>query len=284
MSSFLNPYIQESIALSSKFNNDYILTIQYSLDGLCFIIFDIENQKFVSLKHYKTEKNIPLDILLSELQDNEGWKINDFYKVYFIIDNQYNTFIPSQLYQNNLKERYLDLLNIPHDDLIETDDISYFNIRNVYPIFKDIENSISSFNDTIKIRHSSTILVESLIKEFKNRTPEARAFVNVKNNYYELTIINNCDLIFHNYFYFNTKEDFLYFILFTFEQLHLDNEIVPLYFMGFIEEKSTIVELCSRFIRNIRFYNRNNDYEYITELDSVPYYYYYTLYNSVSCE
>ena len=111
-----------------------------------------------------------------------------------------------------------------------------------------------------------------------------RAFVNVKNNSYELTIINDTKLIFHNYFNFNTKEDFLYFILFTFEQLKIDNETIPLYFMGLIEEKSVIVELCSRYIRNIRFFNRNNNYNYINELDSIPYYYYYILYSSVSCE
>lgn len=277
--------MQESAALKSKFDKDYILTIQYSLDGLSFVIFDIENQQFVSLKHYKTEdKSLSLNALLSELQEKESWKINDFFKVFFLIDNNFNTFVPGQLYDKDLKEDYLKLLNIPHDSQVATDTIPFFNIYNVYPVTKDIELSLEDFSNKIEVRHASTILIESLIKEFSNRTPEARAFVNVKDNSFELTVINNCNLIFHNYFNFNTKEDFLYFILFTFEQLHIDNEIVPLFFMGFIEEKSAIVELCSRYIRNIRFYNRNNNYEYISDLDSIPYYYYYTLYNSVSCE
>ncbi len=285
MTSFLNPYVQESVALNSKFDKDYILTIQYSLDGLSFIIFDIEKQKFVSLKHYTlNDNNISLLQLLSELQEQESWKIDNFYKILFLIDNQYNTFVPAQMFQNDLRKDYLKLLNIPHDSLIATDTISYFNIYNVYPISHDIELSLDNISNRIEVRHASTIIVETLIKEFSNRTPEARAFVNVKNNHFELTIINNCNLIFHNYFNFITKEDFLYFILYTFEQLHIDNEIVPLYFMGFIEESSAIVELCSRYIRNIRFYKRNNNYEYISELDSVPYYYYFTLYNSISCE
>ena len=139
-------------------------------------------------------------------------------------------------------------------------------------------------SDKIKLYHASSIKVESLVKEFSERIQGTRAFVNVKNNSYELTIINDTKLIFHNYFNFNTKEDFLYFILFTFEQLKIDNETIPLYFMGLIEEKSVIVELCSRYIRNIRFFNRNNNYNYINELDSIPYYYYYILYSSVSCE
>ena len=150
---------------------------------------------------------------------------------------------------------------------------------------KDEKNKfLCVLNHDIKIYHSSTVLIKKLIKDFFDRNAETRAFVNVKNNSYELIIINNDKLIFHNYFNFKTKEDFIYFILFTFEQLNIDNESIPLYFMGFIEEKSPIVELCARYVRNIRFFNRDNNFNYTNELNSIPYYYYYTLYNSVSCE
>ena len=149
---------------------------------------------------------------------------------------------------------------------------------------ENVSAILSQFCKKTNIYHTSTILIDSLIKEFSERNQEIRAFINVKKNVYELVVINNSDLIFHNYFNYNTKEDFIYFLLFTFEQLKVDNETVPLYFMGFVEEKSPVVELCSRYIRNIRFFNRNNNLNYSNELDSIPYYYYYTLYNSISCE
>ena len=44
MTSYLYPYIQESINLNSKYKDNYILTIQHSLDGLSFVIFDTEEQ------------------------------------------------------------------------------------------------------------------------------------------------------------------------------------------------------------------------------------------------
>ena len=66
MTSFLYPYIQESINLNSKCKDNYILTIQHSLDGLSFVIFDTEEQKFLSLKHYHlNENNIPLSVLIT---------------------------------------------------------------------------------------------------------------------------------------------------------------------------------------------------------------------------
>jgi hypothetical protein len=253
------------------------------LDGLSFVIFDTEEQKFLSLKHYHLyEKNIPLEDLIVELQEKEQWNINEFKNVKIIIDNNLNTFVPKEYYQKEQENNYLSLLNISNDAPTNADCLTN-DIYNIYPVSSDIDN-VLKMCDKIKLYHASSIKVESLIKEFSERIQGTRAFVNVKNNSYELTIINDTKLIFHNYFNFNTKEDFLYFILFTFEQLKIDNETIPLYFMGLIEEKSVIVELCSRYIRNIRFFNRNNNHNYINELDSIPYYYYYILYSSVSCE
>ena len=283
MTSYLYPYIQESISLNSKNTDNYIMTIQYSLDGLSFVIFDTVENKFLALKHYHySEKNISLESLILELQEREGWNINDFKSVKILIDNNLNTLIPKEFYQKELEKDYLRLLNINSDSQIGSDSLSN-GIINVYPIHSEIDN-IMKMSDKIKILHSSSIKIESLVKEFSERIQGTRAFVNVKNNTYELTIMDDTKLLFHNYFNFNTKEDFLYFILFTFEQLKIDNETVALYFMGMIEEKSVIVELCSRYVRNIRFFNRNNNYNYINELDSIPYYYYYILYSSVSCE
>lgn len=281
MTSYLYPYIQESINLNGKNVDNYIMTIQYCLDGLSFVIFDNAEQKFIALKHYHySKKDITLENLLEELQEKESWKLEAFKNINIIIDNNTNTFIPKEYFQESLKEKYLALLNINKNANIMTDIIDEHDIVNVYSLNEDL----GFLNDKVQTFHSSSILIKKIIKDFSSRNAETRAFVNVKNNSYELIIINNTKLILHNYFNFNTKEDFLYFLLFSFDQLNIDNESVPVYFMGFIEEKSPIIELCSRYIRNIRFFNRNNDFNYITELDSVPYYYYYTLYNSISCE
>ncbi|MBR5781194.1 MAG: DUF3822 family protein [Bacteroidales bacterium] len=282
MTSYLYPYVQESTPLDSKKDN-YILTIQHSLDGLSFVIFDTKDQKFISLKHFHfSEKNTALEDILNELQEREQWNFKDFKSVKILIDNNHNTFLPKEYYQEDMERNYLRLLNISEDFGSKADKLTN-DIINVYPTPSDIDN-VMKMSDNIKTYHTSSIKIESLIKEFSERIQGTRAFVNVKNNSYELTIIDDTKLVFHNYFNFNTKEDFLYFILFTFEQLKIDNETIPLYFMGLIEEKSVIVELCSRYIRNIRFFNRNNNYNYINELNSIPYYYYYILYSSVSCE
>ncbi len=284
MTSFLQPYIQASAEIDLSRHN-HKLTIQHSLDGLSIVIFDIDEQKFVSLKHYTySEKNISLNVLLDELQEKENWKLEQFASVNFIVDNNENTLVPSSYFQEEHKDKYLDILNLGKEKNTRFETLSSCEISNVYAIENDIEDYLSKTKLNFNMRHSSSVLIENIMKEYSEHTQETRVFVNVKNNSYELTIINKSELVFHNYFNFNTKEDFLYFILFTFEQLKIDNETTPLYFMGLIEEKSSIVELCSRYIRNIRFVKRNNDLNYAEELSSIPYYYHHILYSSALCE
>lgn len=283
MTSYLHPYIQESIDLNSQNTDNYIMTIQYSLDGLSFTIFDKNERKYLCLKHYTiSDKNTSLKDILRELQEREPWLLRDFHKVFFILDNCHNTLVPKKFYSEDMAIHYLRTLNMPSAN-VRVDAIGS-DIVNIYPIDDDIIIAINNFREDISIRHASTIAISSLIREFSERTAETRAFVNVKNNHLELIVLDNDRLVFHNYFNFNTKEDFLYFILFSFEQLKLDNETIPLYFMGFIENNSSIVNLCSRYIRNIRFINKNNNLRFVNELNATPYYYHYTLYNTVSCE
>lgn len=283
MTSLLYPYQEYRTSIDILFVHNYVVTIQCSLDGLSFVIFDSAEQKFLCLKNYRySERDTSIDEILSELQERENWKLKDFKEVNFIIDNNSNTLVPKDFFNEDEKRQYLSLLNISGEE-IKSDILSEIDAVNVYAS-EISEASLSEYAENINVCHSSSILIDHLIKEFSSRSHETRAVVNVKNNTYELIVVKGESLIFHNYFNFNTKEDFLYFILFTFEQLNIDNETTPLYFMGFIEEKSAVVELCSRYIRNIRFFKRNNDFNYVSELNTIPYYYYYILYNSVSCE
>jgi len=47
-------------------------------------------------------------------------------------------------------------------------------------------------------------------------------FVNLDNKHFEIVVIANNKLILYNSFKYQTKEDYIYYILFTAEQLELN--------------------------------------------------------------
>lgn len=152
--------------------------------------------------------------------------------------------VPAALYQDDLKEKYLDFLGLMKEGCVVCTD--YIEVADAYNIYcADSENK--------ETRHPASVLLESLIKENMERTDDARIYLNVKDQCFEMFVLKGAKLLFYNTFRFKTKEDFLYFLLFTIEQLHLEAESVPVYFLGMIEEKSKLVEFTSRYVRDIRF-------------------------------
>jgi len=157
--------------------------------------------------------------------------------------------VPAALYQEKNKEKYLDFLGIKEENsVVCVDYIELADAYNVYCMPKPVDKDF---------RHPTSVLLESLIKDNLERTDDARIYLNVKNQCFEMIVLKEAKLLFYNYFRFKTKEDFLYFLLFSVEQLHLDAGSIPVYFLGMIEDKSAITEIVSRYFRDIRFKNKD---------------------------
>ena len=72
-------------------------------------------------------------------------------------------------------------------------------------------------------------------------------------------VLKNKKLEFFNSFNFKTKEDFIYYVLFTSEQLQLNPEEFVLTFLGGVEKESELYDIVFKYVRNIEFLNLEND-------------------------
>jgi len=177
---------------------------------------------------------------------------------YYIVDNDQNTFVPKEVYQEKNKKQFLDILGLTDEDsVIFADFVKLADAYNVFAMPKKDFDNIRKQAKNAEFHHASSVLVASLIKDNMERTDDVRVYLNIKDQLFEMIVLKGCNLLFNNNFRFKTKEDFLYFLLFTIEQLHLDAGSVPVYFLGMIEEKSTIVEVTSRYMRDIRFMGKD---------------------------
>ena len=103
------------------------------------------------------------------------------------------------------------------------------------------------------------MLIYKLILHSKNNS-EKQFYVNVTNNNFDIVVIENSKLLCYNTFSFKSKEDFIYYILFTSEQLQLNPEELLLYFIGDIEEESELYHITYQYIRNVSFIKIDNSF------------------------
>lgn len=96
-------------------------------------------------------------------------------------------------------------------------------------------------------------MIESLLKQTSN-SETTSFFVHVENDIFQVVIIKGKKVLFFNTFNYKTKEDFIYYILFTAEQLQLNPEEFLLTFLNDIEKDSELYTIAYKYIKNIAFY------------------------------
>ena len=103
--------------------------------------------------------------------------------------------------------------------------------------------------------------------------------MHISDNILNISAFKNTKLIFSNSFSFDTKEDILYFTLFTFEQLKLDTEIVNVKLYGEIIKGDENYQLLYEYIRNIEFGSKPNNINLISEFEKLKGHQFYGLFN-----
>jgi len=259
-----------------------ILSVQVSLNGLSFCILDTTENNIVFLKetHFETQKNpIEIEKLVKETFDSTAILHQEFKKVNLIHQNNICTFVPKGLYDENNLTDYLKFNNKIFDsDFIATDEIPSKEVISVYIPFVNINNYFFELFGSFEYQHASTILVQQLLQTTDTTN---KLYCNVSPTSFELICIKNGELNLFNSFLFDTKEDFIYYILFTIEQLQLNTETIDLILLGDIGLDDELYSILYEYIRNISFGSRNTQFV-VRDIEQKPKYGYnhFSLLNS----
>ena len=247
--------INKNIEVTSKRK----LSIQFSLDGFSFCTTNTHNEviEFSSYTFSKT-KNSP-ELVLEKLQDifiKEKSLQYDFETVIVIHQNNLNTLVPNEYFKEDALKSYLKYsIKTIATDLITFDELDFMNSKNVYVPYVNINNFLFQNFGEFEYKHYSSVLLEKL---FSIATNDICCYIHVSKSTFDIVIIKNSNLQFFNIFEYKTKEDFMYYVLFTLEQLDLSTEETLVSILGDMEEDSDLFRLMYTYIRNIDFLSSKN--------------------------
>ncbi len=282
MTASLNPYIsQYGEEFDAEKSSQYRLTIQCSLGGLSFALLDSSSNTLVALEYYQSELLADSSDLFRTLEralEDKGVNNNTFTSVTCLIDNRYCTLVPEALFSETEASKYLDFsFQIPEAYTIASEKIEPAQCVNVYARLKALYDKLMGKWPNTIVRHSSSLFIESIMQTIDDNG----AFVNVRNRDYDMLIKKDRKLAFFNNFKFNTKEDFAYFLLFAMEQNGIAGSDIPVVFTGLIRPASDIIDLCGRYIKDIRFVEDPHALHVSKTLEEVPFQYYFNHYQAL---
>jgi len=236
------------------------LSIQVGLNGLSFCALDTISNKVLAFKKLPFQ-TVSTSYLLKELKSvlNENNLVGiKFSEVVVVHKNNMFSLVPKTLFNKDELANYLKFnTKIVTNDLIAYDEIPHHDMVNVYVPFTNVNNYIFELFGEFEFKHMGTVLITSLINQ--RRTPhEPVCYVQVSEREMELVIVSDKKLLFYNHFEYSTNEDFLYYLLFSLEQLQLNLQKVQLKLFGQVEEGDPLYGLCYQYIKNVSVFVPTN--------------------------
>ncbi|MEG9326316.1 DUF3822 family protein [Salinimicrobium catena] len=262
------------------------LSIQVSLNGLSFCALSSPEKKIIFFKEISFPRKLNPSGVLQQIEklyyEEEFLKDGDF-DVIVQYSNELYTLVPQKFFDEKNASDYLKFnTRILETDYVAHDLIEPPGIVNVYIPYTNINNFFFEKYGEFEYRHCITTLAENFIKESTSEDQKTKVFVNCYPRGYDIVVVKKGQLLLTNSFTCHTKEDFIYYLLFTAEQLELDPNEFELILVGKITANSDYYQIAYRYIRNISFLKTSFGYIFAVDQEPPKGYMHYTLLKAFS--
>lgn len=203
-------------------NNQYSLSIRFSSDGFSLCVYDISGYQ-VSQK----KMTVPLFFSLSknEIQEiiaHDTSQLLIYDNISLICESDTYTFIPSQFLEHgNVADFLLLEHQISPKDCVLNNEISSWQIVNVFSIPQNLDAALATLYPSIKIEHHLSYMLTHHITQ-RNETA---IYIWVRSKIMDVIVLINGSLHLVNSFNYLTPEDFTYYTLNIFDQLALNTDM-----------------------------------------------------------
>ena len=282
----------------SGYNSDssekYRLSIQLRLDGFSFAIIDPENMQLLRLQDFRlidkpqnslSEKWAHVHEYFLEYINQKHFTSHQYKKVIITLDHKEYTLMPNSLILNSNEKDQLQFgqkIAYPFNVFINT--IPGKDYQLISAIYKPLHFTLQDNFNNFSLQHVGHVLQNEVFKRHRNTSKSRGLYVYVSMHDMNIVAIDEDRLLLNNSYSFSSKEDFVYFILLAYDQLKLNAEEDPIYFLGDISKSSPIYQICWQYVRHIHFINQTSGITTSSAFDQVAIHQYFILIQSALCE
>lgn len=234
------------------------LVIQVALNAFSFCVIDLITSKVLHTHELNLEKNKVIEEQLWRAFVEYPILTKNYDEVVVLHNNNLNAFVPTSLFDKNFLASYLQYnTKVFETDYFTYDNITPYELNNVYVPFMNINNFLLDQFESFDYKNSNSVLVKKCIDFSKNKD-EKQVFVHIQKDCFEIIVVKNQELILFNSFLYSTAQDFIYYLLFTCEQLQLNPETINVQFLGNCSENDSNFKIAFTYIRNCSLLDVSN--------------------------
>lgn len=227
------------------------LFIEISLDNFSYCIKNQMNSQVVDFKTIPLNRLKAIDQQLDLIFDKETKLNSSFDDILILHNNNLNTFVPESLFDETALGSYLQYnVKVFPTDYFDFDTLDVSKMKNIYVPYVVFNNYFLDRFGSFNFEHIHTNLIQLLTARSEN-TNNNNFYVHITANHFEIIIIKNDKLLFFNSYDYQTKEDFIYYILFVMEQLQLSPQEQKIELIGVIDLDSALYQIAYQYVKNV---------------------------------
>ncbi|MFI5219090.1 MAG: DUF3822 family protein [Bacteroidia bacterium] len=277
--------LQRSIfddSFDSEYNH-YRLYMQVSDSGITACILKQGENKITALEDFRFySQNQFNENFENVIAESRLFTLRNFRTVNCCVLSGNPLLIPQQFYSSEIAKQYFYFNTVPlPGDEIFCDDLEIPGIKNLFTFPGGHVNLIRNRFNSVTFCHHSSILIKSVLSKFTD-SHSKEAFIYLRENSFDLLITGNRKLIYYNTFSFQSCEDFLYYVLFCFEQAGLNNDTIAVTIAG--EKTPDFFSALNKYIPNISKTKKIAGLIFPFAFQNIPETEYFTLFSQSLCE
>lgn len=230
------------------------LSIQISLSGLSFCILNTASQTITAFETIAFDKKVnPYEALerLIHYFEIRDYLHTTFDDIMVIHENDLSTLVPKALFNEDYLADYLKFNSkILKSDYLSFDALTHTDSVAVYVPYVNINNYIYDAFGAFTFKHYSTILIDAIFLAEKDKNA-TKVYVHVDAHHFEIIALEKGKLALYNTFEYNNADDFIYYVLFTLEQLGYEPETIHVDLIGNIALHDNLYNIAYKYIRHI---------------------------------
>ena len=274
-----NPIIIQPDNFNIALANSYHLSIQLGTSHFSYCLLNTTTFTYDYAKKHTLSSVNNAASEITEIINNDTIIKAEFSSQSVAFVNFPSTLVPSSLYKKEDRKTIL-ALNTEVKGKVLADIILSQKAHLIYSVPESILTIVSNFFPIAKQKAQESILIQQY-SQLNNNTE--KAYLYLIQNKATITVFKENKLIFNNSFDYTTKEDLLYFVLFSFEQLKLSTENIEVILFGSIEKNDDYFNLLYDYIRNIKLGKRPHQFNFPAEFDSLAEHKYFGLFTQILC-
>lgn len=268
--------------------NEYELFLSIEDKNLRVTVIDSQENRCLLLEDYRfsgiTARQDTLEQLTNILENHFVLKANYWKNVTLVARNGCFLLVPNECYDKDYLYTYLELYpnNLDNSE-IKTYFHKNYQLHSIFRVESDfIEWVKKSYfhKKEIQIIHQVDAFLEGVLRE---ETSQPTIFIYIESKYMNMIVVQYSKLLLCNRYYYQSPQDFVYFVLFAIDELQFNPEICQVKLYGEISKDSGIYNLLQKYVRHVVFGKRPTNLSFSYAFEEIIEHRYFDLYNAHYC-